>query len=230
MLISHDKRFLFIHIPKTAGTSITNSLAPYADRPQLLWENRLLASVGIHVNHIGPWKRRRFRGHCSANDVYRHLPLEVYRQLFKFAFVRNPWDLLVSLYNFIPSRPNHRYQKRVAKMTFAEFVDVWTLRPEIQQASRITDTHGNCLVDFVGYFESVSDDFTTVCNRIGITPPPLRRDNCSRRSDYREAYDDRLRQLVGERLAQDIQFFGYEYDGPSAERRQQLQLCQREAA
>ena len=229
MLISHDKQFLFIHIPKTAGTSITNSLTAYADKPELLWENRLLAGLGIHVNHIGPWKRRRFRGHCSANDVYRNLPQDVYNGLFKFAFVRNPWDLLVSLYNFIPSRPNHRYQKRVAQMTFAEFVEAWTKRPEIRQASRITDMRGNCLIDFVGYFESISEDFTTVCNRVGVAPP-LPRDNRSRHSDYRESYDDRLQQLVADRLAEDIQFFGYEFDGPATERKLQLQQGQRAAA
>ena len=57
MLISHDRQFLFIHVPKTAGTSVTNCLSQYANRPDTMWENRLLAGVGIHVNHIGPWRR-----------------------------------------------------------------------------------------------------------------------------------------------------------------------------
>lgn len=229
MLISYDKQFLFIHIPKTAGTSITNSLNQYACHPETLWENRLLAGVGIHVNHVGPWRRRRFRGHCSAADVQRQLPAPVFRQLFKFCFVRNPWDLLVSLYNFIPTRPNHRYRDRVAALSFPEFVDEWTARPETRQAPRICDRQGGRLVDFVGYFETLSQDFQTVCDRIGVAAP-LPRHNRSSHADYRQFYTDDLAELVARRLAADIEFFGYEFDGLSTRRREQLQSPGRQAA
>ncbi len=212
MLVSYDRKFLFIHIPKTAGTSIRNSLRPYARRPELLWENRLLSRFGINVNTIGPWRRKRFRPHCSALDIKRNLPANVYADLFKFAFVRNPWDLLVSLYHFIPSRPTHRHRERVAAMTFAEFVDEWTQRPEILQAPRICDRQGNLIVDFVGYFENVAGDFRAVCKEIGIASP-LPTANKSVHADYRSQYTERVQQLVAERLAKDIDVLGYTFDG-----------------
>ena len=229
MLLSYDHQFLFIHIPKTAGTSIGTTLGNYASHPESFWENRVLSSVGINVNVIGPWRRRRFRGHCSAADVQRHLPTQVFQKLFKFSFVRNPWDLLVSLYNFIPTRPNHRYRKRVAGMSFATFVEEWTTRPELRQVPRVCDRQGTSLMDFVGFFETLSQDFATVCDRIGVAAPLPRR-NRSKHSDYRLFYTDDLRELVARRLADDIEFFGYDFDGPSAERRRQLQLPDRLAA
>ncbi|MCH2200466.1 MAG: sulfotransferase family protein [Fuerstiella sp.] len=223
MLVSYDKQFLFIHVPKTAGTSIRASLGNYACRPEKLWENRLLSSVGVNVNVIGPWRRKRFRPHCSAQDVQRQLPAQVFEKLFKFAFVRNPWDLLVSLYNFIPTRPNHRHQKRVAAMSFAEFVDEWTQHPEIFQARRIRDSSGTQLVNFVGFFEDVARDFEVVCNRIGVSRPPLPRNNRSVHADYRDVYTDHLKNMVATRLAEDIEFLGYDFDGPAALRQQELQ-------
>ncbi|MCA9049828.1 MAG: sulfotransferase family 2 domain-containing protein [Planctomycetaceae bacterium] len=212
MLVSYERNFLFVHIPKTAGTSIRNSLSAYAVCPESFWENRLLTRFGIHVNTVGPWHRKWFRPHCSADDIRRHLPADVYNRLFKFAFVRNPWDLLVSLYNFIPSRPTHRHRKRVADMSFADFVDEWTRRPEILQAPRIRDRQGRLIVDFVGCFENVSLDFKVICSRIGITVT-LPCHNRSRHDDYRSSYTEPLKQLVAERLAEDIEFLGYTFDG-----------------
>ena len=84
-------------------------------------------------------------------------------------------------------------------------------------------------MDFVGYFENLSQDFATVCNRIGVAPS-LPKDNRSKHSDYRGFYTDDLKELVAERLARDIEFFGYDFDGCSAERRQQLQLSGKLAA
>jgi hypothetical protein len=84
-------------------------------------------------------------------------------------------------------------------------------------------------VDFVGYFETLSQDFATVCDRIGVAPP-LPRHNRSNHSDYRQFYTDDLRELVARRLAKDIEFLGYEFDGVSAERRQELQSTGRMAA
>ncbi len=229
MLLSRDKQFLFIHIPKTAGTSIRSTLMDYADHPEQLWENRLLALLGIHVNLVGPWHRRRFRPHCTARDVYRSLPRDVYDRLFKFAFVRNPWDLLVSLYNFIPGRPAHRYARRVARMTFAEFVEEWTRRPEIHQTRRLCSRDGRLLLDYVGYFEHLDHDFGVICDRIGVRAP-LPRKNQSRHGDYRDLYTPALKNLVAERLAEDIEFLGYSFDGPQSTRCRELQNIERRAA
>lgn len=229
MLLSYEHQFLFIHIPKTAGTSIRVSLNPYACHPETLWENRLLSSIGINVNHVGPWKRRRFRPHCRALDVQQNLPADIFERLFKFVFVRNPWDLLVSLYNFIPSRPNHRYQSHVASLSFSEFVDEWTQRPEIIQTRWIQNHQQELLVDYVGFFENIPHDFGVVCNYVGIDVP-LPRNNRSAHADYRDLYSDRLKNLVASRLAEDIEYLGYDFDGPTAARQQELQLHGKRAA
>lgn len=211
MILSYQKNFLFIHVPKTAGTSIRAALMPYSERPDLLWENKLLSRIGINVNHIGPYRRRRFRGHSRAMDLQKNLPASVYDGLFKFAFVRNPWDLLVSLYSYIPSRPRHRMASRVAAMTFDEFAREWSQRPELSQRSFLYDTDGRCLMNYVGHFETLRSDFEDVCRHIGITAD-LGHANGSRRGDYREMYSPELMRLVGDRLADDIETFGYDFD------------------
>ena len=214
MVISYEKNFLFIHVPKTAGTSIRASLSRYAHLPDQFWENRLLERIGIRVNHWGPSRRKRFRYHSTALQLQGNLPGGVFDRLFKFAFVRNPWDLLVSLYSFIPNRPTNRHSTRVAAMSFAAFVDEWTLRPEISQKSFLCDRTGKCLMDYVGRFENLTDDYAEICRRIGITAD-LGHFNSSRRVDYREMYSPELKSLVASRLAEDIEMFGYEFDGSS---------------
>ena len=116
MLISYKHRFLFIHTPKTGGTSIQRVLRPYADCPKPNTANRLLGLFGIHANLFTPERERRFRKHVSAIQVQRQLSGNVYENLFKFAFVRNPWDRMVSRYHFILEHPEHHRHRRVRSM------------------------------------------------------------------------------------------------------------------
>ena len=212
MLVSYRHQFLFIHVPKAGGTSIRKCLAPYAESPQLLWENRLLERLGIRVNHIGPYRRKRFRGHSSARTIKRYLPKTVYAELFKFAFVRNPWDMLVSLYHFIPSRPNHRYRDLVANMEFPEFVDHWTRHSECQQSRMVLDSNDRPIVDFVGRMERIEEDFDQIRSRLGIESK-LKHSNRSSHRDYRTYYTAATERLVAQRLAKDIELFGYTFEG-----------------
>ena len=90
MLVSHEHRFAFVHVPKTGGCSISQALQPYGDRVMRFWMNRWLDRIGIHVNHYAPPEMKRFRLHTPADTLRRQLPADDFARLFKFAFVRNP--------------------------------------------------------------------------------------------------------------------------------------------
>lgn len=212
MLISHDHQFLFVHVPKCAGTSIRAAFEPLATNPLDYWENRLLSRVGINLNVLGPFRRRRFRNHSTAAEIRRFLPASVYEKLFKFAFVRNPWERLVSLYHFIPQRLEHRYSYPVAMMSFAEFADVWTRRRDILQKDWVCDSRGRLIVDFVGRMETLEEDFQHVQSRLGGEAKLTLLNSSGTRRDFRELYDNTTRDLVAERLAADIEFFGYQFE------------------
>jgi len=107
MLISHRHGFAFIHVPKTGGTSVARALWRHADHADGYWANRCLALIGIHVNHYAPVAMRKFRPHTPAEELRRNLPAGVFEGLFTFAFVRNPWDLLVSYYHFLRDAEGH---------------------------------------------------------------------------------------------------------------------------
>ncbi len=214
MLVSYEHQFLFVHVPKAAGTSIVSALEPYACRPDGFWLNRLLDRAGVHVNYLGPHRQKRFRVHTPAAVLRRQVPRRVYDTLFKFAFVRNPWDRLVSYYHYVLATPGHNRHERVGRLgSFAAFVE-WCCRKRkpVDQQYMLCDSGGNLIVDFVGRYETLADDFRTVCRRIGlgVSIPHLNR---SRHRDYREYYGPATRDLVAELYAGDIERFGYTFEG-----------------
>ena len=69
MRISYSHNFIFIHVPKTAGTSVVNALAPYTHDPLRHWMNSALDKIGVHVNYFTRYRNKRFRPHTTAKQV-----------------------------------------------------------------------------------------------------------------------------------------------------------------
>jgi hypothetical protein len=212
VIISYSHRFIFIHVPKTAGMSISGALAPYAHRTEHMLVNRLLALVGIHVNHYAHYKQKRFRLHTAARIVRRHLPARVYDDFFKFAFVRNPWDRLVSQYHYIlRSRTHHRHRLVTSMSGFQEYVRYELRRNKPLQKDVVTDRRGRLIVDFVGRYERLERDFAAVCRTLNIEAV-LPHVNRTLHRDYRCYYDPPTIERVASHFREDIDFFGYTFD------------------
>jgi hypothetical protein len=212
MLISHNYKFIFVHVPKTAGTSITAALQPYSDKPEQSMYNQILSIIGINVNWYGPVKYRRGRKHITAAQIRKMLPDSVFIEYFKFAFVRNPWALLVSYYHFILSDKNHKRHKKVSKMDgFNEYLLYEIKRNKFNQSKFLLDKNQNTIVDYVGKFEELTKDFDDICSKIGILSS-IPHHKKSSHSDYRSYYDDNTAQLVADHWSEDILNFGYSFD------------------
>jgi hypothetical protein len=224
MLISFEHQFLFVHNAKTAGCSVKKALAPYAHNGGRVWVNRWLRRVGIKVNHFGPPRWKRFRQHDSAATARRCLPPEMFDGFFKFAFVRNPWDWLVSYHNYVCQQPRHRHFRRFnGPDGFSVFLHWMAQRDNGFQTHLLTDRDGRVLVDFLGRYESLENDFAWICRRLGVEAELTHR-NKSRHDDYRRYYDDASRDFVADRWQRDIELFGYTFDGPREAEPAELEL------
>ena len=215
MLLSESHRFIFIHVNKAAGTSVQKALAQFGHNPS----GGSLGKLKSKLHLTRDFRKRFYAEHVNASQLWRELPREVSDDFYKFAFVRNPWDWLASTYHYLCNTPTHRHHRRVVAMaSFAEYVDFEITRGKRSQAAFVCggDT---IIVDFVGRFETLEADFSSVCQKIGVEAA-LPHANKTDHRDYREYYDDALIEKVGKHWRQDIELFGYEFDGlkPSAKR------------
>jgi hypothetical protein len=218
MLISHRRGFAFIHVPKTGGCSVKVALAPFADDPLVYGPNCWLDRCGIHVNYFAPWWHKRFRTHTPAAILYRELPPDAFTELFTFAFVRNPWDLLVSSYHFLRRDRSHRRGRLAARLgSFARYVDYELTRGKLLQSRMLTSRHGRMLVDFVGRFETLERDFMTVCGHLRVAAR-LPHVNATAPGDYRTHYTPQLAARVADGFGEDVERFGYAFDAKSTAR------------
>jgi len=216
MQISFEHNFLFVHIPKTGGTSVRSALRPYQSDVASALPNVLLRRLGVNVNHyLGSYRSLQFRKHERIKTVARRLPSDVYESLFKFCFVRNPWDLLVSNYSYVKSTKNHKRHRRTSTMTFAEFIEFAIAKEIGFQKPIVSDTKGQLMVDHVGKFETLTEDFQSIVSKIEVeaTLPHLNRVT---RPDYREYYDRRLLARVTDCYRDDIEAFEYEFDATNS--------------
>jgi hypothetical protein len=218
VVISHRFRFLYVHIAKTGGTSVRAALR----RLQLRDPMYVLQAICSRLDHLS--------GHRIAAKLPRHskviaamemLPHDYFESLFKFAFVRNPWDLQVSSYHHLK---RERPQLLLGHDSFEEFLR-WKLNPErpwqyhidtsiTLQTDYLVDLHGNKVVDFVGHYESLHEDWATICKRLNVAAPelPHKRQATDRTRDFRSYYNDQTAELVAKFFARDIDMLGYRFD------------------
>ena len=218
MLLSNRYRFLFVHIAKTGGTSVRAALNPLRWRDPLYY----LAWPCHRLSHLtGHRLGTKFPRHARIVAASEMLPEEYFASLFKFAFVRNPWDLQVSSFHHIRRERPHVMEGIDDFETFLK----WKLDPQrpyqfhvdtsIQlQSDYLVDLHGRVLVDFMGRYERLAEDFATVCERIG-TPHlqlPHKRKATDRKEDYRSYYSDETAEMVAQHFSRDIEILGYGFD------------------
>jgi hypothetical protein len=208
MLLSIEKKFLFVHVPKTGGTSVARALDPWVVHPPLSAWNKLLSRFHLQKDPA----RVRLRVHGSLTDAYAQLPDDFSDSLFKFGFVRNPWDRLVSEYSFILARENHpRHRVVKALPDFLAYLRYERERARGRsQARMLAAPPGRRPLDFVGRFENLSADFSEACRRMGVDAelPHLNR---TKHRDYRDFYDAQTRAYVAEAWADEISAFKYSF-------------------
>ena len=216
MLLSRRYQFLFVHIAKTGGTSVRNALQRYRWRDPYYLPQWIASKMSGITGHSLGIKLPR---HCKAITAQEMLPQEVFEGLFKFAFVRNPWDLQVSSYHHIKRERPHLLASDESFTTFLQrkldpdrpwqyHIDT-SITP---QSHYLIDLKGRRIVDFVGRYESLQSDFDTCCDRIGIPRQSLpHQRRAEDRSAYRDYYDAHTRELVAAHFASDIEAFGYSY-------------------
>lgn len=217
MLLSHKYQFLFVHIAKTGGTSVRAALNTLRWRDPMYYLMLPAHKIsGLTGHKLG----LKFPRHSHIIAAQEMLPEEFFNSLFKFAFVRNPWDLQVSSFHHI-KRERPQFLNGITD--FNEFMR-WKFNPERSyqyhidtslslQSDYLVDLHGKVLVDFIGRYENLNEDFSRVCKKIGVQIElPHKRKAKDREKDFRSYYQDDTAALVAEHFKRDIEILEYSFD------------------
>ena len=210
MLVSETHEFMFIHVPRTGGSSARRVLGPFSTNPSRHRLNKLGSRLGLV-----PWRKRYFAVNTTLSEAQSALPPEVYERVYKFAFVRNPWDRLVSQYFYVRNNPeHHRHRLILSLRDFSEYVDYEIRRNKFTQLPLILDRNGQSGLDFMGRFETLASDVATAFGHLGLSSalPHL---NESRKdvNSWRSAYTSKTRDLVAGHWAEEIERLEYSFDG-----------------
>jgi hypothetical protein len=197
-MICHKHKCIFIHIPRTAGTSIEQSIKP-------------------------DWRFGNFKDekHVLASTA-KHLYKDYWNDYFKFSFVRNPWSRMLSMsqyknfYGCIIKGGKIDVSKYIQQYSSIE-VDPRS-KGNIENIKPIKNAvYLNILneeLNFIGRFENLQEDYGKVCAIINCKNKLLHKEaRKEKNKHYTEYYDDETKQIVAERYAKDIEHFGYEFGG-----------------
>jgi len=220
-MISSKYHCIYIHIPKTAGTSVETSFGVHGERRKRgAQDHRSIRNLHDAVwppvrgaESVEGWLRffnQRIKGRMHGFEFVTKDQMDTY---FKFAFVRNPWDRVYSWYRNVMRDELHQKELSISgDSSFPEFVqnhlDVWALKPQL---SWITDEKGEIAIDYIGKFETLEDDYRFICEKVGKPAEELPKALHYGTASYREAYDSSTKALVAEKYAEEIQHLGYSF-------------------
>ena len=234
MIISHTHKFIFIKSFKTAGTSIEAELSNYCSGSDIVTpmndfrhnrdENGRFIHKSMNADDFVKLDLPNLQ-HADALTIKNQDPPEVWNEYYKFSITRNPWDRAVS-YFFWENRNNPalKPQKKIYHYLGVPFNENDQLRRLFSTYIKNTAWPNNdCFytlddelcTDFVIRYEKLSEDYSKVCNKLGLpanTLPRLKGGIRKQNSHYSNFYDEESIAIVAERHRNDIRLFGYEFE------------------
>jgi hypothetical protein len=178
MIISTSHRFIFVHIVKTAGTSVTEALAR-----TVRWNDVVVGGTD-YGEAIQAAYHRQFglSKHATAREICDTIGAETWAGMFSFAFVRHPFARAVSVYTWKrkmleKAASDDAVWQWPASRAFAATTDFsgFIRHPDFlasvaarPQADWVTGADGRRIVDFVGRVEAIEAGMREICGRIGI--------------------------------------------------------------
>ena len=213
-MISRTKNFLFIHVPKTGGNSVSTALQTYTDIQFM--EANSPKGLGVSENF---WPIDPIYGsikHFSV-DKWSELLGESISDYFLFGTVRNPIDRAISLYFFMKQTFIHKQiswlednsedaRDRFSKSEFCKF-----LHSGVPSQLSFLNSSAGLDIHLMRY-ERLVDDFAAVCRKLGLNDTSLPVINASRRPPLKHLLDARTQKLLVEVFEDDFRSFGYVYE------------------
>jgi hypothetical protein len=218
-VINRSYGFIFIHIPKTGGTSVKEHLRQYRqdadvhiDRP-------------VDADRLGSPNGVALKKHSSAAEVRKALGGSGFDGFFKFCVVRNPFVRTMSLFRFL--KFNFRSWPRASLMEDMNTLEEFVVSPIFRtsgpggivspQVHWLTDKSGANRVDFIARVERIEEDFSEIKTRLALPPSgkPLLRRNASRGDAEKlaaELMSGSVVDMIRNRYASDFRVLGYSTD------------------
>jgi hypothetical protein len=162
---------------------------------------------------FGPWSGYQLQ-HLTCRQIlaFKFLSSQQFLQFFKFAIIRNPYDRLVSEYYY-----DRKWNKKTKSLNFKEFVLYIAEQQRKEklfahykpQFDFVTDENGDRMVDFIGKYENLNEDWERIRRLTGFEFSYLPRINQSNHGPFRDYYDRETISIVNEIYTMDFGFFGY---------------------
>lgn len=189
---------IFLHIPKTGGMSIT----------AFCIENNIKIDP---INRSENWCQEKNLD--LGQELFGRWHTEnVGLSKYTFAFVRNPFDRMVSCFHSSwVQRPNECTFKEFLDFIFYESDDFFSYSHALSyfnDSYKLFDRNENLHVDFLGRFEKLEEDFKRICRELNLKYS-LEHLNKSQRGDYRNYYDTESKKLVSKVFEKDLDYFKY---------------------
>jgi hypothetical protein len=200
MIISFKHKYIFYHVPKTAGSSIKTILIKHKDG------ERVKGAV-----------------HISVEDSFNYLPENILKEFYTFSCVRNPFSRAVSWYYHLKHEAKYGKRREIINepKDFRDFVlnidEAYTNRKTARY--KIWENQ----IDYLSFggelfpkkiirFENLKSDFDEVCMELfGNRFELVHEKNWGHKGDYRNLYTDDLIEIVAKRYMKDLQYFKYSF-------------------
>lgn len=195
--INHDLKAIYIHIHKTGGTTIAINLKKYYGFNNYYLHRPDHASYCFHKtkkNYIN--YENRFHGvinyYKTSPYINKKMNMTSYKwdTYFKFCFVRNPYDKIVSAWNHV-NRFNIPFKNFLNLDQIVN--DVEYMHMFMPQFRSMINEKAHKYIDYIGKFENLDEDFEIILKKIGIQKilhDPAKKLNVRNHKKFNIYYED----------------------------------------
>jgi hypothetical protein len=206
VLVSHKYKFIYIKNVKVAGSSVESFFGIFCQNPEKIYnyDDKIMQSIddyGIIGSRVGGVQEKDiWKNHINATEIKTRLGNDLFSEYFKFAVIRNPYDVIVSKYYWDKST-----------LPFKEYA-----KSQIINNLDRCSIDGKSVCDYYIRYENLLEDIVNVCKLLNIdnydiNNLPKHKTNIRPNNNYKDFYDEETKIKVYNNNENEFKKFGYDF-------------------